>query len=109
QETKRGDKDLFFEDAGINRAYYKIAQPVSDRFTLSSLSAQYDMDKVSVKSVTSYFNRKQNRVDDYSYFEVSTYQGGSPYLAGYPNYTAVEKNVTPQKNLVEELRFSSIN
>ncbi len=109
QETKRGDKDLFFEDAGINRTWYKIAQPSTDRFTLSSLTAQYDWSKVSLKSITSYFNRKQTRVDDYSYFSPASYQGGSPYLEGYPNYTAVEKQVTPQKNWNQELRLSSIN
>ena len=109
QETRRGDKDEFFEDAGLNRSWYKLPQPASDRFTLSALTAQYDWDKVTLKSITSYFKRMQSRTDDYSYFSPSSYQGGSPYLAGDPGYTALEKQTTPQKNWNQELRLSSLN
>ncbi|OYO28017.1 TonB-dependent receptor [Janthinobacterium sp. PC23-8] len=109
QQTRRGDKDVYFEDAGVNRSYSKIAQPANDRFSLSSLTVQYDLENTSIKSVTSYFQRKQHRTDDYSYLEAAAYQGGHATVDGHPDYTAVERNTTPQNNLVQELRFSSIN
>jgi len=108
QQTRRSDKDLFFENAGVNRSQFKIAQPGDDRFTLPGLTVQYDLEHVSVKSITSFFSRKQNRIDDYSYFEPASYQGGSPFVEGYPDYTAVNRMTTRQQNFVEELRFSSI-
>jgi iron complex outermembrane receptor protein len=108
QAEDQKDRDITYEEAGTYRTYNHILQPKHDRFTLSSLAITYDLPTVSVKSITSAFNRHQNRVDDFSYGLASSLNDdGSEEVTGYPDYVAVDQELTRQLNLTQEFRVAS--
>jgi outer membrane receptor protein involved in Fe transport len=113
QDVHTADRSFYFESAGPFNELSQIPQPHSDKFVLPSLSAQYDLSWVSIKSVTSYFKRTVNDVFDATSFELSGLipYGGQDYggitLPGHPNYLSVGSYHQAQNDWTEELRFSS--
>jgi outer membrane receptor protein involved in Fe transport len=111
QEYHKNNPDYYFELAGVNRSYSKIDAPSEDRFNILNGTITYAFPALTVKSITSYFDRHYDRTNDYSYFETAAYQGG-PYLVmgneSY-NYIANQQASSPQQNLTEELRFASVD
>jgi iron complex outermembrane receptor protein len=107
QDRDEQDRSIYYEDAGVNKTFNHVRQPTHDRFSLSSLSVNYEFDSFSVKSVTSLFDRTQHRIDDYSYALTPAFTGGSEVLPGDPDFTGRNFMNTSQNNLTEELRFSS--
>ena len=107
QRTHEHDRTIWYEDAGLFKTYNHLRQPTRDRFTLSSLSVGYELDSVSIKSVTSRFDRRQRRIDDYSYAITPGILGGEEVLPGHPDYIALNRQSTDQRNLTQELRISS--
>ncbi|MBW8743544.1 MAG: TonB-dependent receptor [Sphingomonas sp.] len=111
QSFHKANPDQFFESAGRFKSLYKIDQPLTDKFGIYSTSIDYRFDSFTVKSITSYYDRHQNRTNDYSYFEASAYQGG-PYQVTLPDgslydYIARQTLKSSQKNFTEEFRVSS--
>ncbi len=107
QDRDEKDRSTYYEDAGVDKTYNHIRQPTHDRFALSSVSVDYDFDKFSVKSVTSFFDRTQHRIDDYSYALTPAFTGSTEVIAADPGFTGSNFEATSQHNLTEEVRFSS--
>lgn len=109
QRYHKDDPDQSFENAGPFQSRYKIDQPLTDRFSLYSLGIEKALGNVRFKSITSYFHRNQDRINDYSYFSPSVYQGGPFLVLGDPtfDYVATQRMNAMQSNWNEELRFSS--
>lgn len=80
------------------------AQPSHDRFYLPSLKAELDLGPVRLVSSTSYFNRKQSSVSDYTTFEHSLYYGS--YLSQPTDYHP-SYQFNDQENISEEFRIES--
>ena len=79
-------------------------QPSHDKFYLPSLKAEWDAGPVRLISNTSYFNRKQNAINDYTAFEHSIYYGS--YLSQIGDVTQSFQRNT-QENISEEFRIES--
>jgi len=113
QDVHTADRSFSFEGAAPFTELSQIPQPHSDKFVLPSLSVQYDLDWVSIKSITSYFRRSVNDVFDATSFELSgliPYNGqdyGGITLPGHPNYLSVGSYHQGQNDWTEELRFTS--
>jgi len=116
QSTGTRDKSFSWENSSLApfgqlpqfKSESKIRQPQSDIFYLPSLSVQYDMDSMYLKSITSYFHRDNQRTDDYSYFETASYSGGQYInLPGAPNNVIVNQLSTGQRDWNQELRLGS--
>jgi hypothetical protein len=82
------------------------AQPSRDRFFMPSLKAELDLGPVRLVSNTSYFDRRQSAVNDYTAFEHSLYYGS--YLSAVGDYHP-SFQFNSQKNLSEEFRIESAN
>jgi iron complex outermembrane recepter protein len=115
QSTKEADRNIYYEDAGHFNTYNKLRQPTKDRFSLSALSVSYETDSLTFKSVTSYYDRKQDRLDDLSYVIPASVTGdplsmtGGPVevLPGFPDYVLRSTQATKQRNATQEFRVSS--
>ena len=107
QDRDEQDRAIYYEDAGVDKTYNHVRQPTHDRFSLSSLSVNYEFDSFSVKSVTSVFDRTQHRIDDYSYALTPAFTGGNEIVPGDPGFTGRNFENTSQNNVTQELRFSS--
>ena len=81
-----------------------IATPSSDRFYLPALKVEWKLGAVSLVSNTSYFNRKNQQINDYSAFEAGLW-AGDPYFP--PGFYAPTTQINQQNNLTEELRLQS--
>jgi iron complex outermembrane recepter protein len=111
QDYHKNNPDYYFDLAGFNRSFAKIDAPSDDKFDILTGTITYAFPAVTVKSITSYFDRKYNRTNDYSYFETAAYQGGPYLVMGNENYNYVANQwaSTPQENLTEELRIATVN
>ncbi len=112
QRDRMGDRATWYEALGAYRTYNKIAQPIDDRYLLASLSVDVELQAASFKSVTSYFNRKQRRIDDYSHALVPGYFAivGAPVredLPGEPDFVARSLADTGQRAWSQEFRLAS--
>lgn len=107
QDVYQNDKSFSWEGQPSFSSINKIQQPDSDEFTLSSLNIEYDLPKLSLTSITSYFDRNNSHNDDYSYFEAAEYQGGPITIPGLPGFVSTNRTVTNQHNLTEEFRAAS--
>ena len=115
QSTHEKDRNIYYEEAGHFRTYNHIRQPTDDRFSLSSLSIDYETDALMFKSVTSYYDRQQDREDDLSYVLPASItadprsQTGGPVevLPGFPDYLLRSTQATNQRNIAQEFRVSS--
>ncbi|HEX4506969.1 MAG TPA: TonB-dependent receptor, partial [Alphaproteobacteria bacterium] len=113
QDIHTADRDYSYEGQRAFTELARIPQPHSDKFALPSLTAEYDLSWVTVKSITSYFKRTVNDVFDATSFELSglipyagQYYGGIT-LPGHPGYLSVGSYHQGQNDWTEELRFSS--
>lgn len=109
QRTRLGAPDTFDADPGCCKRYqaFDIAEPFKDQFSIGSVKAEYDFDKVTFTSITAYSKRKKTRVEDQSeylqrYYELPAYSiaGG-----GLGPITNTELNTT--KQVTQEFRLTS--
>lgn len=102
QDVKQADRATQWESLGLDKSRSNVAQPMHDRFTLSALTLDYEFDAFALKSVTSFFKRRQSRSNDYSNLgmarELLNAQGG---------HTALTQDVNTQRNWTQELRLTS--
>ena len=111
QERDWRDSPQFWEylsnpDTGRFVTGKNIQEPIHDKFTLSSVNAQYNFEALQLISVTSYFDRRQDLTSDYSYLFPSGFTG-NPFVPGFPNYTVAGLFTNNQRNWTEELRLQS--
>jgi outer membrane receptor protein involved in Fe transport len=109
QRTRQGGPDTFDSDPGQYKHYqpFSIAEPFKDEFSIGSVKADYDLDAVTITSVTSYSKRRKTRVEDETeilqrYFSLPSYSiaGG-----GLGPITNTEFNSTRQ--FTQEFRLTS--
>ena len=113
QEVKSGGRDQFWEgQSDVSAANYvagnALAEPETDRFTLSALKAQYDVGPVSLISNTSYFDR--NDVKHLNYLSFLSFLFTGSEFGTYPDQDPSNSDdilSTHQKNFVQELRMQS--
>lgn len=77
-----------------------------DRFYLPALKVQWDVGAVSLVSNTSYFNRNNEAVNDYSAFEAGLW-ARNPYFP--EGFFAPTRQINQQNNFTQELRVQSGN
>jgi len=87
-------------------AGWAIEQPSRDKFVLSSISAEYRFENFSVKSITSNFYRNYTRTDDYSNY-IPELLFRVPFIPGLSGFQEASNDQVTQRNLTQELRFSS--
>ena len=109
QDIDIADGNFFWEtlsnqDDGNFRNGNALANTSSDRLLLPALAIELDLGDVSVFSNTSYFDRKQNAVNDYTAFEAALWTGNPFYPAGM-FAPAFQDN--QQQNFTQELRLQS--
>lgn len=107
QRTHPDDLSLFWPDAGQYRSFYGISQPDRDQFLLPALNINYDFSGFSVKSITSYYDRKDNRVEDYAPLSIGALTGGAASFVPGVNFHELSDTITRQNDWSEELRFAS--
>lgn len=107
QRSNSDDLNLFWPTAGEYKSWYGISQPERDRFILPALTVDYDFENFSVKSITSYFNRLDNRVEDYAPLSISALTGGAEaHIAGV-DFHEKSGTIIRQRNWSQELRLTS--
>ncbi len=107
QRTSRDDLDLFWPEAGEYRSWYGIPQPEVDQFVLPAVSVDYDFDAFSVKSISSYFSRRDDRIEDYAPLSIGALTGGTQSFVPGVNFHERSDTLTNQQNWSEELRIAS--
>ena len=90
--------------AGVFRQGNAIPSPSSDRFVLPSLHIDWDFGSFHLISNTSYFQRSQKAINDYTTFEASLWTGSYQYPTGM---YAPTTQTNAQRNWTEELRLES--
>jgi outer membrane receptor protein involved in Fe transport len=75
-----------------------------DRFVLPALKVELELGAVSLVSNTSYFDRKQSAVNDYTAFEAGIW-AGNPFYP--PGIEARALQFNEQQNFTQELRLQS--
>lgn len=95
-------------DAGKGefRNGYVQAQPQTDRYLLPSLGVKYDMGPVTLVSTTSWFDRKQREIRDYTSYDAEIINPGQPYPT-LPGQIATGFFGERQKNFTQEVRLQS--
>ena len=109
QDVDIGDGNYFWEDLSDRdeselRNGNALANTSSDRFFLPALAIELDMGSVALFSNTSYFDRSQNAVNDYTVFEAALWTG-SPYFPAGMFAPAFQDN--QQQNFTQEIRLQS--
>src|SRR5579862_7159468 len=91
----------------------QLQQPDNDYFYLTGLDAEYRFDAVTVKSITSWFYRNDNRYSDGSSYDLSTFvpwdgvPDGGAYLPGGAPFVSHYFLQNGQQNFYQEIRISS--
>jgi iron complex outermembrane recepter protein len=107
QTAQRNDLDIYWPDAGKFKSWYGIPQPDRDRFVLPAVTVEYDVAGVTLKSITSYYDRKDNRIEDYAPLSIGALTGGAQSFVPGVNFHEKSDTITGQKNWTEELRLAS--
>lgn len=108
QDVFEADRDFYWESLGPFYSSYRIPQPRDDKFTLPTLTLEYDFDDFSVKSITSFLARSVKTHSDATAFDLSALTpDGSITLPGDPSYLARGYFHNSQENFTEELRLTS--
>ncbi len=117
QSLKIADADLYWEERPQFQSEAKLAQPNEDKWTLSSLTIDYALPAFSVRSISSYTNRSNFQINDWSYVEPSQLSAigipgtasepGSVDVPGLPDWTAAMHANIDEQAFTEELRFTS--
>jgi outer membrane receptor protein involved in Fe transport len=111
QDIDLGDGNYYWEDLsnpddGEFRSGNAVLNTSTDRFVLPALAVELDLGEVSLFSNTSYFDRKQSAVNDYTVFEAALWTG-SPYYPAGMFAPAFQRN--EQQNFTQEIRLQSNN
>ncbi len=114
QDEFRRDSNLYWEATGGLESLSRIQQPHDDRFFIPSITAEYDFEDFSLKSITSYLRRTSDNTADDTTYDLSPYVPVTPggpnngiSLPTDPNYLAIGYTRDTQKNLTEEFRITS--
>jgi iron complex outermembrane receptor protein len=91
--------------AGSYRNGYPQSQPYDDRFILPNLQVELDLDRVTLFSSTSYFDREAMNEWDYSTVVPAVLSRGA--FETLPGYLSIAYFEDTQENFTEELRLSS--
>jgi outer membrane receptor protein involved in Fe transport len=114
QQLRLGGRDQYWEDqSAVARSDYVAGpttpEPEKDDFTLSALRVQYQLTaNVQLISNTSYFQRRNEKVLNYIYFQ-SFLRSGSEF-GSFGNKDPTNSSAylhTGQKNLTQEIRLQS--
>jgi iron complex outermembrane recepter protein len=112
QRTQVDDSGAFWgllsnSDDGRFVSGYSVRQSASDRFTLPSLKVEAGLGPVSLTSVSSYFDRKAEAVQDYTEVNVAFLTRRNPPLPFLPGQNAPGVAPAAQKIFSQEVRLSS--
>jgi iron complex outermembrane recepter protein len=102
QRVDRADSDVWWSTAGLYRSFYDIPQPTTEQFYLPSLSVEWQLPGVSIKSISSFFTREEIGIN--RFFHSSKQQLFYPQV---PNYSLSDHITKTQNNFSQELRFTS--
>ena len=102
QRVDRADSDVWWSTAGLYQSYYDIPQPTTEQFYLPSLSLEWQLPGVAIKSVTSFFTREEKGIN--RFFHSSKQQLFYPQV---PNYSLSDHIDKTQNNFSQELRLTS--
>jgi outer membrane receptor protein involved in Fe transport len=83
-----------------------IAATSEDRFYLPALKIEWNLGNVSVVSNTSYFNRRNEAINDYTSFEAGIWTGSAYFPEGM---YAPTRQQNWQSNVMQEIRLQSTN
>jgi outer membrane receptor protein involved in Fe transport len=111
QDLKLKDTGQYWEEysrpsAGEFHTGITTAQPSRDRFKLSALKLEYKGEDFDVFANTSYFDRTENSIYDYSTL-VPAYFIQSSFDARFPHYPAYAMLVDRQTSITNEARIQS--
>lgn len=111
QDRWLNDIGTYWEDASNPAAGrfvngQPLAQPDHDEFVLPALAIRYDFGSVSVISNTSFFQRKDSLIDDYSTLIPAIF-ALTNFIPGSPDYASYAEMVNKQTVYTEELRVQS--
>jgi outer membrane receptor protein involved in Fe transport len=89
-------------DDGVYRQGNALRQPSKDRFTLPALAINWDLGPVRLVSNTSYFDRNQRALNDYTAFESALWARNWTFPVGMQAPTT---QINTQKGITQELRL----
>ncbi|KUR74582.1 TonB-dependent receptor [Novosphingobium sp. Fuku2-ISO-50] len=112
QDRKVHDISTFWEgyegqDGGHLLNGQPLAQPDHDTFVLPAIRIQLDLPGVNLISNTSYFDRVDNAIDDYSTLIPAIFSPPNNFVAGDTGYSAYAAMRNVQTSWTEELRAQS--
>jgi iron complex outermembrane recepter protein len=102
QRVDRADSDVWWSTAGLYKSFYDIPQPTTEQFYLPSLSIEWQLPGVSIKSISSFFTREEIGIN--RFFHSSKQQLFYPQV---PDYSLADHITKTQNNFTQELRFTS--
>jgi iron complex outermembrane receptor protein len=102
QRVNRADSDVWWSTAGLYQSFYDIPQPTTEEFYLPSLSIEWQLPGVAIKSISSFFTRRQSGIN--RFFHSSKQQLFYPQV---PNYSLSDHIDKTQNNFSQELRLTS--
>ena len=92
--------------AGIYRNGNALTNPSSDWFWVAALKVDYSLGWADLTSDTSYFQRQQQSISDYTQYDRATFLGDSYPAPGDASYVPFGD---AQGNFYQELRLSSLD
>lgn len=113
QKSTRDDLAFFNPALEGIRQDFVTPQTGRDRFVMPSLMTEYEFGRVTLTSVTSYFDRRDAQRSDYSFLIPNLVfvplSGGAvgEVLPGFENYIAYGDNPVSQKVFTQEVRLAS--
>jgi outer membrane receptor protein involved in Fe transport len=108
QKSEKDGPSLSWLNSGRDLTSFSwLPAPDNDWQSVSALDITYDAASFTVKSISSFYDRSQNRQDDYSDTYPAFYLGGPNVIPGFEDYRARSLVDTMQRNWTQELRFSS--
>ena len=102
QRVNKADSDESWSTKGVYQSYYNIPQPTDEQFYLPSLSIDYQLDSFSVKSITSYYSRRQTGVNEFFHSSKQDL-----FYAAVPTYSLSDVVDRSQDNFTQEFRLTS--
>ena len=102
QRVNKADSDESWSTKGLDQSYYNIPQPTDEQFYLPSLSIDYQLDSFSVKSITSYYSRRQTGVNEFFHSSKQDL-----FYAAVPTYSLSDVVDRSQDNFTQEFRLTS--
>jgi iron complex outermembrane receptor protein len=115
QNIESDGRDQFWQNqSNLKKTDYvsgiSNAEPSRDRFVLPALKVEYDFGKIALISNSSYFDRTQHQVLDYTNY-LSALRSGNPF-GTYANKQASNATATQsvqQRNFTQEVRLQSVD